>query len=200
MFEIKTNSFSKNEYDYIMKIARNFIINNKITGVNLIQSEKSLPKSSIIVHFLHDNKDHLNYLIEKINTEYDILPRYTYYISEPEYFKKPNFKEEYKNAVFLDSSFNKISMDEAITNPFGVTIVNNELDLIIPNQKSSNLLYLIDILRQCNNEGPYPWIDPVLIVKTENELQLKNDFLNAYFLSISRENEEFYTIVNNKKE
>ena len=198
MFEIKTNYFSKNEYNYIMSIARDFIANKKITGVNLIQSENSLPQSAVIVHFLHDSKEHLDYFVKNINANYEILPRYTYYLSKPEYFKKPEFKGEYKKAIFLNSYFEIIPIEEAIAKPLGVTIVNNELDLIIPVKKPSNLTNLIDIIREGNENGPFPWLDPVLIVKTEEVLKLKYNLNNTYFLSISREKEEFYTIINNK--
>lgn len=194
MQEFAIINFKQDEFREIIERSKELITRGYFTGINLLQSEKELPQNSIIIHFLHDSQKHLEKVSSNIKSDNIIVPRFTYYIAREDYFKKVNFREEYKNAMFFDRDFNSISIDEAIKNPKDVTISNRELDLIIPLNKENNLLKIITQIQEAD-EGKEAWIDPVIIIRTKKPIKKLDSFLSKHYVSITRKNEEFYSIL-----
>lgn len=91
-------------------------------------------------------------------------------------------------------------MDEAIKNPYNVTIANKELDLIIPLTNSKSLEEIVNKLKEIDRKGVEPWIDLVIIVKTKGEpIQTLKQFVDKHFVSITRGKEEFYSILTDEE-
>ncbi|MBI4155108.1 hypothetical protein HY498_03415 [Candidatus Woesearchaeota archaeon] len=57
--KFKTKDFTMEEFKQVIRRAKELIKRGYFTGINLIQSTKPLPESSIIIHFLHDSKRHI---------------------------------------------------------------------------------------------------------------------------------------------
>lgn len=195
----RLSEFTNEEFNQIIKTSKDLIRRKYIAGINFLQSDTSLPQASIIIHFLHDSEKHIKEIESGIGEPHLVVPRYTYYTARPKYFLKPNFKEEYKNALFFNSEFRQISIEDAIRNPYGVTISNNELDLIIPLSNELRLPRFIKRLQNQDRKGPEPWIDPVIIVKSEDKLKTLENFVYKHFVSISRSKEEFYSVLTDGK-
>jgi hypothetical protein len=195
---IQPRDFNLDEFKLVIDRSKELIKNGYFTGINFLQSEISLPKNSIIVHFLHDSQQHLKEIESVIIPAYSIVPRFTFYMVRAEYFKKPNFREEYKSAIFFNPQFREISIEEAIRDPNRITISSRELDLIIPVKNPEMLEGLLTKIRKVDRIGPEPWIDPVIIVRTEVPIKVLENFTNKHYVSIAREREEFYSIVTDK--
>lgn len=196
--QFKITDFSKEEFKQIIERSKGLIKRGYFSGINFLQSEAPLPQDSIIMHFLHDSKRQIESIEPQISSEHLIVPRFTYYMLRPEYFRKPNFKEEYKNAIFFGSDFQEITIEEAIRNPEMVTVSNKELDLIIPILNFEPLAELLARIREADRKGPEPWIDPVIIIKTERPLKTIEQFVDKYFVSIALKREEFYSVLTDK--
>ena len=197
--KFKTKDFTMEEFKQVIRRAKDLIKKGYFTGINLIQSTKPLPESSIIIHFLHDSKKHIKSIESKINLYHEVIPRFTCYCASPKYFRKLNFKEEYKNSIFLDSDFNIIPMREAIKDPKDKIILNEELDLIIPIDTNKSLEEIVRNLRKSDKEGSETWEDPVIIIKTEFKIRKIPRFLHKYFVSLIRNREEFYSVLSDKQ-
>ncbi len=118
--DFRTIDFSHEEFSQVIEKSTELIRRGYFTGINFLQSESNLPQNSVIIHFLHDSKNHLDEIKPYIGLDHLIVPRFTCYLVDPEYFAKPNFREEYTNTIFFDSNFNDISIEGAIRNPYGV--------------------------------------------------------------------------------
>ncbi len=195
----KTKEFKLEEFRQIIERSKKLIKRGYFTGINFLQAEKTLPKNSIIIHFLHDSKNHLKEVEPAVTGEHFTVPRYTCYLLEPKYFKKPNFQEEYKNAIFFDQEFKRISIDEAIKNPYGVTVLNHELDLIVPILNRETLCDTVKEIESLDQKGPEPWLDPVLIVKTKIPVKTLDSFIDKQYVGIAKEKEEFYSILTDRE-
>lgn len=193
-----TLEFTNDEFSQVIQQSRELIRRGYISGINFLQSDTKLPKAYIVIHFLHDSERHLDEIESSIPTRHEIVPRFTYYILRPEYFRKPNFKEEYKDAIFFDPSLRVISIDEAIQNPEGITVSNKEFDLLVKLEEKGMLEETIRSLTLADRQGSYPWIDPVIIVTTENEIEVPANFRDNQFVSITKKREGFYSIISDK--
>ena len=71
--------------------------------------------------------------------------------------------------------------------------------MVIPLDEPGILGSLIDNLMQANREGPNPWIDPAVIVRTERPLKILDKFVDKHFVSLAREREEFYSVLIDRK-
>ena len=196
---IETIDFTWDEFRQIIDISRELIKRGYFTGINLLRSDSPLPKSSIIVHFLHDSKTHLNQITSKLNSDYLIVPRRTYYLLSKEYFTKPIFREEYKNALFFDADFKEVSIDEAINASYTVTVSNNELDMLIPFDCADILQSFINNINEVSSKCLDKWLDPVIIVQTNSPVESLDDFVDRPFVTISREREIFYSVISDNK-
>ena len=196
--------FNEDEKKEIFRQALKLIKTGLITGINFIKSDKPLPQTSVIVHYLHDSNRLLNLVrkeINKLGIKGDIiLPRFTYYFMHPAYSEKPDFLEEYKNAKFLDENLNPKSIDEVVKNPANTIINSQELDLLIPIEKE-NVSDLVSKIQEADNTGSEKWIHPVIIVKGDVTFPVSKGFVKKDYASLSRQNAEFYSIVvdENKK-
>ncbi len=197
--DFETREFQQEEFKQIIERSKDLIRKGYFTGINFLQSETLLPKNSIIVHFLHDSEKHLKEIESAVTGEHFIVPRFTCYLLKPEYFQKTNFKEEYKHAIFLNSEFKLIPIDEAIKKSQGVTVLNRELDLIVPIIHSKTLYDTVKNIQLLDQKGPEPWLDPVLIIKTKTPLKTLEGFVDKQYVSIEKEKEEFYSILTDKK-
>jgi hypothetical protein len=193
------DKFSYDETKQVVEKSKELIQRGYFTGINFTKSNQSLPKTSILIHFLHDSKKHLKYIEPSINIPHLIVPRFTYYSFRPDYFKKIEFEDEYKSAKFFDLEFKEISIENAIKNPKNITVENKELDLIVPLKNDKILEKIIEKIREADTKGPKPWIDPVLILKTESRIKTLKNFVDKYFISLMREKEEFYSILTDKR-
>ncbi|MBW2974006.1 hypothetical protein KY346_06490 [Candidatus Woesearchaeota archaeon] len=197
--EFQTKEFQEDEFRQVIERSKELIARGYFTGINFLQSEEPLPTNSIIVHFLHDSKQHLDEIISTVPAARLVVPRFTCYMLDPKYFQKPNFAEEYKDAVFFDSNFKIITVEDAIANPLGTTVLNRELDLIVPLHDSKDLYDTVHALQEADEEGPYQWIDPVLIVKTKTPVTALEGFVDKQYVSIAKEREEFYSILTDEE-
>lgn len=195
----KTMDFSEEEFRQIAQISKRLIARGYFTGFNMMQSDKELPHNSVIVHFLHDSREHINNIERRITREHIVVPRFTFYPVHSEYFNKKHFKTEYENAIFYDDNFLEISIENAIKKRYGISVGNTELDLLIPLVDSGILEELIRKIKEADEEGFEHWNDPVIIAKTDAPVKLLDTFTNKYFASISRKNEEAYAVLTDEK-
>jgi hypothetical protein len=195
----QAKEFTHDEFKQILARTQELIRRGYFTGINFLQAEDHLPESSLIIHFLQDSARHIGEMEPHLTTTRAVVPRFTYYMLKPEYFEKPNFKEEYANATFFDAEGNSISIDDAIKNPVGVTTSNKELDLIVPVTDREALEETIEVLRSADHIGSDPWIDPVLIVQSKTPVKTLDYFVNKQYVSINRGQEEFYSILTDRK-
>ncbi|MDD5331792.1 MAG: hypothetical protein PHE43_03145 [Candidatus Nanoarchaeia archaeon] len=192
---LETRNFSEEEFFQVISKSKDLMKKGYFTGVNFIQSEDTLPDSSILIHFLHNNQEQINYMQKNINQTHLVLPRTTLYAPKPEYFNKSSFTKEYKNAIFLDRDLKEICLEKAIKSPQDIIILNKEVDMLFPILKEKDLSSITEKICKVNLSGPDVWIDPVIIVKTKKSLNLLEGFVNKCFVGISKENEEFYCIL-----
>jgi len=195
----KTKEFNQDEFKQILDRSKELIKRGYFTGINFLQSDTPLPRNLLLIHFLHDSEKHLSAVKSAISGEHSIIPRYTCYMLRPEYFAKPNFRNEYSRALFFDADFNEISIDEAIRNPHSSTVLNRELDLAVPIKNNANLGDIVKSLQEADRKGPEPWLDPVLIIKTKSPVSCLPDFVDKHFVSISKMQEEFYSIISDEQ-
>lgn len=196
-------NFNEEEKKEVFRNSVNLMREGLITGVNFIQSEKSLPETSIILHYLQDSGKHLEFVIEKINSfgvkEKIVLPRTTFYFLDPKYVKKRNFLDEYENAEFLDDeSLAHLDIKEVIKNPNNVILKAKELDLLIPIEKE-NISGLVLKIQEADKKGPDKWVHPVIIVKGYVKAPIVPGFVKKDYVSLSRKKAEFYAIVIDEK-
>ena len=119
----QNTDFTRKELEFIIENSMQLISNGTITGINLISSEnKPLPDSRIIVHYLQDSDEQISEIEKTIsdlfpNIETMVVPRYTFYILDEKYIQKPNFKQEYNKAKFLNKKLNEIDIKNVIEYP-----------------------------------------------------------------------------------
>ena len=193
--ETISNKFTLEELATIIGHGQQLVSHGYFTGFNLIKSENPLPEESIIIHFLHDSDLHLEYIKRKLTMPFVILPRTAFYLFDPKYFDKPGFDIEYKDATFYDDRFIPSPLDAAKATKKSFIVSHDELDLLIPLHRDS-LEAITSTLRQADAEGPRPFIDPFIIIKSLTELLDITGFVNHRpYVCIRRTNEEFYTIL-----
>lgn len=195
--------FSDEETKEVVKNALGLMRKGFITGINLIKADKALPTTSVIIHYLQDSNKHLDFVIEEIKKfgvkDKLIVPRFTYYFLDEDYTEKEDFLDEYKNAKFLDEkNLSSKNINEVIQNPKDTIIETTELDLIIPAEKD-NIQSLVSKIQQADKIGPKKWMDPVIIVKGNASFPVAPGFVSKDYMSLGRENEEFYSIVVDKR-
>ncbi len=187
--------FSNDEIKQILNRSHNLIMRGYFTGINFLQSDSTLPDNFIVLHFLHNSKEHLKEIQSQLNVEHLVVPRSTIYPIRREYTTKKTFRDEYLSAIFYDSNMNVISIDDVIANPEGVIVSADELDLLVPINSSTNLIELVDIIKEADDRGPYPWKDPVLIIRTKSSISQIPRFSEGYYFCINRRREEFYAVL-----
>lgn len=193
-----TSDFNQDEFQEVMEKSQELIKRGYVTGINFLQAQSKLPRSAVLVHFLHDSEQHLQAIESQIYESHLTVPRYTCYMLRPEYFKKPNFKEEYANAIFFNQEFKTISIENAIGSPTGISVFNRELDFMIPVCNIENLESLVQRIKNADRNSPDPWIDPVIIIKTEQPITAIPEFVDKHYVSLARDKEEFYAILNDR--
>lgn len=193
---LKSHEFTDEEFKEILKRSTDLVKRGYFTGINFIQSDTNLPDESIVIHFLQDSRPHLEQIVKNIKFSYQIVPRFTYYNIDLKYLDKKDFKDEYKDAEFYDENFNFVPLTRVIKNPpKEINVANNELDLIIPSN-GNHLADLVIKIREADETGPFPWVDPVIIIRTKELFETLPGFENMmYYVGIMREKEEFYTII-----
>ena len=193
---IKSHEFGDEEFKEILKRSAKLVERGYFTGINFIQSNISLPNESIVIHFLQDSRPHLEQIVKNIEFPYQIVPRFTYYRMDRKYLDKKDFKNEYKDAQFYDENFNPVSLIGVIENPpKEINVANNELDLIIP-LSGNHLSDLVITIQEADDTGPFPLVDPVIIIQTKKLFETLPGFENMmHYVGIMREKEEFYTII-----
>ena len=169
-----------------------------ITGFNLISSKEELPQAYVLIHFLHDNKNHARFIGERTGAEHDILRRRTFYLLSSEYVQKPNFEQEYEQATFYDSEGKAIDIKDIESQKGQIIVQNEELDLIIPISEETGLARLVNDIKTADEEEPEPWIDPVIIICPSTVSRIQG-FSDMNYVSISRTHEEFYTLISDKR-
>jgi hypothetical protein len=180
-----------------MRRGQDLIRRGYFTGMNFIRSDVQIPNNALIVHFLHDSREHLDFMIQKLERECLVLPRLTCYETVPAYFSKPGFKDEYRDALFFDSNMVPISIEQAIRAPEGAVVLRQELDLIVPLDEDT-LRDSVTSLREADELGPRTWVDPVFIVRNRKRIVNLDGFVERQFVSIARENEEIYTVLGDR--
>ncbi|MBW2997395.1 hypothetical protein KY349_03590 [Candidatus Woesearchaeota archaeon] len=195
---MNTRTFSEEEFQGVVNHSVRLIDRGYITGFNLISSQEELPQAYILIHFLHDNRKHARFIGEMTGVEHDILRRRTFYLLSAEYVQKPNFEQEYEKATFYDSEGKAIDIKDIEPEKGQIIVQNEELDLLIPISEETGLARLVSDIKTADEEGPEPWIDPVIIICPSSITSIQG-FSDMDYVSISRTNEEFYTLVSDKR-
>jgi hypothetical protein len=77
------NDFGAEEIKEISKRTMQLIICQYLTGINFIRSEIELPKTAVIIHYLHDSEKQIDFVLDELKKvgsyESMILPRHAQY-------------------------------------------------------------------------------------------------------------------------
>lgn len=196
---VKNRYFTKEELKEVLDQSMKLFVHGYFTGVNFIHSEDPLPKETIIVHFLHNSKEHIKEIKDKLKAKALVLPRNAFYFLDPKYFEKLTFDEDYKNSTFFDEDLSEISIELAKRKREGISVANKELDLFIP-LNAQSLDETIELIKREDAESPVKWEDPVIIVKSATKIKTIPGFVNNKdYVSLERDCEEIYTILPDKK-
>ena len=194
--------FNEEEKKIIGNIAALLMQNGYFTAFNFIESETPLPDNSIIIHYLQDSKEQIEYLKTKLiqkfsydEKELSVVPRLTYYILDPKYVKKPRFKDEYKDAKFFDEKFDLVDIEEVIANPSNKVTCSEELDFLIPVESENDIGNLALFIKNIEKIGPEPWLDPAIIIRSKITHMRLEGFIRKHYCSIRKTNAEFYSII-----
>jgi|SRR3989344_5920939 len=133
------DSFTEEEERLIVSTAIKLIYSGFFTAFNKININPKLSLNSIIVHYLQDSNQQIDYVLKKLK-EIDsqllkdaiVSPRESYYLLDEIYTEKPNFEREYKDAIFIDGSNNRINAGEIKKNPKGILACNKEIGMSYP--------------------------------------------------------------------
>lgn len=129
---MQSNEFSHEEIRAILNQTMRLTQRGYFTGMNFVCAEQPLPSSAIVVHFLHDSAQHIDHTKKISGVSGMVVPRQSIYRMDPKYFEKPDFREEYKNALFYDAQFRQITLEDALQLKQQVTVAHPELDLLVP--------------------------------------------------------------------
>lgn len=190
---MEPKEFTLEEFEAILEKSQELMRKSYLTGINFLQSEKPLPKEKIVIHFLHNSTKYLEDILLETGVKGEIIPRFGLYKTRPEYFTSQDFIEKYKDAIFIQEG-KRISLEEATYIKSNISVINLEQDLLIPYKEKEDLTEAILKLREADNITKGHWIDPVIIVRTKIPFSLQ-DFGSRDCISLTKEKEEFYTIV-----
>ena len=193
--KFKPVDFTDVELDQILKKSAELIERGYFTGINLIQSSTTLPNDAIIIHFLHNLEEQIEWIQSVIRTSSFIVPRLTYYATKPDYLTKDSSEAEYEGAVIFDNDMRIVPFQEAKINPNGKRILHKELDLVVPLTEEGILEETVTKLREVDRSGPDRWIDPAIIVKSKLKLKPIKTFFDKHYVSLMRDREEIYSIL-----
>jgi len=195
MLGIQTRDFSDDEFRQVIEMSKELIAKGYFSGINFIQSRCPLPQDSIIIHFLHDNLNYIEKMKNALRQDSYVLPRFTFYFIRREYFKKTDFLDEYKNALFFDSSLKEIDLGGVLEKNEDVMVANKELELLIPLGISSNIESILKRIQKIDYASLERWMDPVIILKTQTKYKKLENFFDKFILTITRKNEGVYTVI-----
>ncbi len=192
--------FSATDLQEIMRHAHNLITRGYFTGFNIVRSPKSMPSAAIMLHFLHDAQDQIDYVTRNSGlVDFQVLPRETAYLFDLVYEKKKDFEKEYETAVFIGIDGSQIPLSEVRNQKTAPLVVSNELDLMAPLDVQT-LEQIVMNLESANKSGPQPWIHPVIIVKSISPLDRIPGFVDKVkYVCVSKNNEEAYALVEDDK-
>lgn len=190
---METKEFSQEEFELILQKAQSLIQRNYFSGINFLQSEAPLPKERIIVHFLHNSREHIEGIITTASIFGQIVPRYSLYRTRLEYFQDGGIEDKYREAIFFDKKGKTLTRTEALIQEEVYTL-NPELDLLIPFYEAEGLEEVVARIKKADSESAEAWYDPVIIIRSAVPLTLP-DFGEKISVSLSKEHEEFYTIL-----
>ncbi len=186
---MQSKEFSNVEVESILGQVSRLAQRGYFTGINFIASEQPLPSSAILVHFLQDSERQIDYVINESGISGIVVSRIAIYRVDPKYFGKPEFRDEYKNAVFFDEQSKQITIEDAISKKKGVIVEHPEFDLLVP-LLAENLEKTVLTICDANKKGPVPWIDPAIIIHSTNNLPVIPGFSpNSHFTAVSGVNE-----------
>ncbi len=90
-------------------------------------------------------------------------------------------------------------MEEAAAATQEITIGHRELALVVPFDSAANLRDVVETIERADRSGPEPWIDPVFIVRTKDDVLGLTGFSEMKYVGIARRQEEFYTILSDRE-
>lgn len=186
--------FSQEEFNLILQRSQKLIRKGYFTGVNFLQSENVLPRERIIIHFLHNSRRHIEDMLAKGSFSGEIVPRHSFYKTRPEYFQHGAMKMKYSEALFFNPRGKQISAEQALVSQEEIYTLNPELDLLIPFSQEEGLEDLVGKIQKADDTGILPWIDPVLILRSDFSLFLPH-LHERTCVSLSKEKEEFYIVL-----
>ncbi|MDP3728042.1 MAG: hypothetical protein Q8R18_01170 [bacterium] len=190
---MRPKEFSQDEFDLVLQRSQELIRKGYFSGINFLQSENTLPREHIVIHFLHNSKTYLEGILSQTSFQGRVIPRYTMYKTRPEYFTSQDFLEKYKDAIFIHEG-QHISLEDALRIQNKISVLNPEQDLVIPYEEKSHLAEVVKKLQEVDRASKGRWIDPVLIVRSQDSLSL-TDFASQDCVSLTKEKEEFYTLL-----
>lgn len=197
------DNFSEQEKREIVEIGFDLIDRDLITGINLIESTKELPKNALIIHYLHNSQNQISFIlnqIAKFNLQTILLPRETYYILDPIYTKKPNFTKIYKTSSFFEKrELKPRTIEDVINDPKEIIVKNKELDLLIPLDEKELPSKIVSMIYKTDKKSPERWTHPAIILKGEVFLPSIPGFIKKDYISLCRKKAEFYAIALDKK-
>lgn len=196
---IQSKEFSNVELEAILSHILRLAQRGYFTGINFISSEQPLPTSVILVHFLQDSARQIEYVRSMSCVSGMVVPRVAIYRVDTTYFDKPDFRDEYKNAVFFDEQFKPISIDDAISQKKGVIVENQEFDLLVP-LLAENLEKTVLAIGEADKKGPAPFVDPAIIIHSANNLPVIPGFqTDLHFTAVSGIKEQFYAVITDEQ-
>ncbi len=196
---IQSKEFSKAELKAILSHVSRLAQRGYFTGINFISSEQPLPSSAILVHFLQDSEKQIDYVRSASGVSGIMVPRVAIYRVDPKYFDKPEFREEYKNAVFFDEQSKPMNIEDAISKKKGVIVEHPEFDLLVP-LLAETLEKTVLTICEANKNGPAPWVDPAIIIHSTNNLPIIPGFhANLHFTAVLGVKEAFYTVLTDEQ-
>ncbi len=192
------SDFTEAERQEITRRALQLVKGGYITGVNFIRSEKPLPPTAVIVHYLQDSKEQIHFVCEELKKfgtfEMLMLPRITQYVFDSSYVKKRNFLQEYQTATFVDETLFPKSIADVVQRPQGTIVITEEMDLLIP-LEARDISALVQHIQDADRAGPSQWRHPAIIVKGNAPVPIAPGFVAKDYASISRTQAEFYSLV-----
>jgi|GEM_PF-3717206 len=188
--------FNEREKRIVIANGLDLIKDGYVTGFNYLNSEKPLPDNALLIHYLHDSQIQIDYVKKEggfSDDDFRQVRRFTYYMLDPNWMKKPEFASEYSAAKFFDLFGNLKSLDDALKNPFDTFIESTEWDVIVP-VSNADVSSVAQRIYDAERKGPLKWMTPAIIARGVEVPELSG-FSRAHYASLARQNSEFYSLV-----
>jgi len=195
----KGEDFTNEEFMLGLREGVKLTANGYLSSWNFIYSRDALPKGRLIVHYLQEHEEQIEFIKSRMENKFFCksldTPRYTTFILDPIYVQEREFRRDYANAIFFDEEMNRVDIEEIVRNPNNKRVMRRERDLVLDLSQIVDIKEVLIYLKESDEQGPEPWIDAAMIVLPEDTNIEVPIFVPKRFFSISREHSEFYSVV-----